>query len=231
MDKSDIEETLVHLYLRLNGYFVSGFIVHATQGAVTEVDVLAVRFPCHKESEREVRCCTHLGIPADHIDFIVGEVKGGRKVNFNVSFRENAGSVRSVLHRCGAFAPVEIERVCAVVPILLSPSNLRTSRTIPELDVALWDDTKAQRAKLRFVLFATGQTRSAKSIRPFIFQDDMFRFVWECFRPERQRAFCDVRYNFELWGPQFSKMVQYFKDLARVEPGTMTDLYAAYGLS
>jgi hypothetical protein len=29
MKKHDLQETLVSLYLRLNGYFVSGFIVHA----------------------------------------------------------------------------------------------------------------------------------------------------------------------------------------------------------
>ena len=49
MDKSDIQDTLVSLYLRLNGYFVSGFIVHASSGVGTEIDVLAVRFPQHEE--------------------------------------------------------------------------------------------------------------------------------------------------------------------------------------
>lgn len=50
VDRSDIQETLVSLYLRLNGYFVSGFIVHAVYGVETELDVLAVRFPRHEET-------------------------------------------------------------------------------------------------------------------------------------------------------------------------------------
>lgn len=45
MDKSDIQETLVLLYLRLNGYFGTGFIVHAPQRNKTEMDVLAIRLP------------------------------------------------------------------------------------------------------------------------------------------------------------------------------------------
>jgi hypothetical protein len=52
VDRSDVQETLVSLYLRLNGYFVSGFIVHAQTGAKTEMDVLAVRFPNQRESSR-----------------------------------------------------------------------------------------------------------------------------------------------------------------------------------
>lgn len=86
------------LYLRLNGYSVSGFIVHAQKGATTEMDVLAVRFPCHQEPEREVQCCKHLAIPSNQIDFIVGEVKGGQgAVNFNARFRENLGAIKTVL--------------------------------------------------------------------------------------------------------------------------------------
>lgn len=98
MNRSDVQETLVSLYLRLNGYFVSGFIVHAQKGAATEMDVLAVRFPSHQEPEREVQCCKHLAIPSNQIDFIVGEVKGGQgAVNFNARFRENLGAIKTVL--------------------------------------------------------------------------------------------------------------------------------------
>ena len=84
LDKSDVQETLVSLYLRLNGYFVSGFIAHADYGVRTEMDVLAVRFPLHSEPEREVLPCDRLAVPNDEIDFIVGEVKGGTEnVRFN----------------------------------------------------------------------------------------------------------------------------------------------------
>ena len=58
----------------------------------------------------------------------------------------------------------------------------------------------------------------------------MIGFVWDCFRPERRRVLCDVRYNFELWGPQFEQMVRYFKDTSRTTPGKIEDLYGIFGL-
>src|ERR1700722_1957421 len=116
MNKSAIQEMLVSLYLRLNGYFVTGFIVHADRGVRTEIDVLAVRFPRHKEPEREVPPSSYLEIPTANIDFLVGEVKGtSGNANFNIRFRENPHAVRAVLHRFGAFSDAEIDRVSAIV--------------------------------------------------------------------------------------------------------------------
>jgi len=231
MDRSDVQETLVHLYLRLNGYFVSGYIVHAPHAVATELDVLAVRFPRHEEAEREILCSRHLAIPAERIDLLVGEVKGGAdNVNFNVRFRNNPATVHSVLQRFGAFPCAEIDRAVAAVPQLLDPARLRRAGAFPEIDLALWGDSNSHRAKLRFVPFATEQTRSTGGTRPYIFSDDMLGFAWDCFRPQRQRALCDVRYNFDLWGPQFVQMVQFLKNPARTDPGTIQDLYTAYGL-
>lgn len=162
MVKSDVQETLVQLYLRLNGYFASGYIVHAAHGVTTELDVLAVRFPRHEEPERAILCSTHLGIPTEQIDFVVGEVKGGANpVNFNARFRNNSAAVRSVLQRFGAFTCGEIDRAVAAVPGLLDPTKLRRAGTFPEMELALLGDTTSRRAALRFIPFATEQTRGA----------------------------------------------------------------------
>ncbi len=231
MDRSDVQETLVHLYLRLNGYFVSGYIIHAPHGAATELDVLAVRFPRHEEPEREILCSAHLTVPADRIDFIVGEVKGGAdNVNFNARFRNDPAALRSVLQRFGAFPCEEIDRAVAAIPQLLNPTHLRRASSFPEIELALWGYARSHRAKLRFVPFAAEQARATAGTRPYIFQDDMISFVWDCFRPERRRIDCDVRYNFELWGPQFVRMVQSFKDTTRTTLPTLVDLYTAYGI-
>ena len=53
----------------------------------------------------------------------------------------------------------------------------------------------------------------------------MLRFVWLCFRPEQRRPQSDTRYNYELWGPQFTAMAKYFKDPARQTAGTIEELY------
>ena len=229
MDRSDIQETLVSLYLRLNGYFVSGFIVHAQNGATTEMDVLAVRLPRHQEPEREVQCCKHLAIPSNQVDFIVGEVKGGRgAVNFNARFRENPGAIKTVLHRFGAFDEPEISCVMARVPALLEPANVRKAPAFPELDVAISKQLGPGLAKLRFVPFAAEQERPEAHARPYLFADDLLAFVWLCFRPEQQRPRCDDHYNYEVWGPQFISMVRYFKDPNRQTAGTIEDLYREY---
>jgi len=229
MDKSDVQETLAELYLRLNGYLVSGYIVHAAHRNATELDVLAVRFPRHEEPEREIPCSTHLAIPADRIDFLVGEVKSGSgAINFNTQFRNNPTSIRSVLQRFGAFPCAEIERVLAAVPHLLDPTHLLRPGSFPEIDIALWPEANTQRAKLRFILFAAEQTRPTGGARPYIFSDDILGFIWDCFRPETRRPRCDVHYNCDLWGPQFVEMVKFFKHPARTDPGSIQDLYKVY---
>lgn len=208
MDKSDVQETLVSLYLRLNGYFESGFIVHAPRGVKTELDVLAIRFPKHKEPEREVQCCPHLSLPTNRIDFLVGEVKSGRaRGNFNYRFRNDAEAIRTVLHRFGAFEEEEIARICTEIPSLLDPDKIRLSPTFPTLQVC--NGT----AQLRFVLFAPEQRRKDNSTRLHIFENDLLGFVRSCLRPETPRSRCDDRYDFKLWGSQFVKIVCYFKEL------------------
>ena len=229
MDRSDVQETLVSLYLRLNGYFVSGFIVHAPHRTRTEMDALAVRFPNHQEPEREVQSCEHLAIPANHIDFIVGEVKGGGSaVNFNSRFRENPAAIRTVLRRFGAFNETEITDVVSRVSDVLVPANLKRAPAFPELNLAVFQSDCGV-AKLRFVPFAPEQSRPDAHARPYVFGDDMMTFVWRCFRPEQQRPMCDDHYNYELWGPQFTSMVDYFKQPTRHTAGTVADLYQEYG--
>lgn len=231
MDRSDVQETLASLYLRLNGYLISGFIVHARDRVTTEMDVLAVRFPRHQEPEREVQCCQHLAIPSNQIDFIVGEVKGGEgTVNFNVRFRANPGAIKTVLRRFGAFDEPEIARVTSAVPALLDSANLRRAPGFPELDVAVPGALGPGAAKLRFIPFATEQERRNGQGRPYLFADDLLDFVWLCFRPEQRRPLCDDRYNYELWGQQFTAIVQHLKDPNRHTPGTIGDLYRVYGV-
>jgi hypothetical protein len=224
--KSSIQESLVALYLRLNGYFVSGFIVHADYRNMTEMDVLAVRFPYYKEPEREIQDHAVLAAPRDAVDCLVGEVKGGnRDVNFNPRFRENPQAIRTVLNRFGAFSDEEIGRFCYEAQSMLAPDNVRRSGGFPTLKT---DDGRAQ---VRFALFAPEQVRGDRETRPYIFGNELMAFAWACFRPEQKRPLCDVRYNYELWGPQFTTLVRFFKERSRTEPGTVEDLYRWYELS
>ena len=76
MTKSELQEQLVRLFLRLNGYLTSGLIIHSSQKGnnKTELDIVAVRFPNHKQIDRRVECSKYMDYPTDSIDIIIGEV-------------------------------------------------------------------------------------------------------------------------------------------------------------
>jgi hypothetical protein len=222
MDKSDLQELIVALYLRLNGYFPTGFIAHAPVGNLTEIDILAVRFPGHKELERQVEPCVHLHPPTDCIDLIVGEVKGGKKnPKFNTKFYRRSLAIEKVLNRIGAFSENEIADLVAQIGAVATPENWRKRQDFPVLPVQNW------RAQLRLALFAPDQTRNAKRAGPAIYGDDIIDFIWKCLRPQTRRAECAVDYHPELWGHQFNALIAYFKDEARQDAGKISDVYAA----
>src|SRR5215469_582268 len=107
MKRHDLQEVVSSLYLRLNGYFTSGFIVHAPggdrAGNRTQLDALAVRLPYSSEPEREVLPSEYLQIPANMTDIVLCEVKGGREaLQFNEALR-HVDAIRSVLRWIGAF--------------------------------------------------------------------------------------------------------------------------------
>src|SRR5947208_601368 len=77
--RSRLQESLLHLYLRLNGFFVTGFIVHSpVRGNLrTEIDALAIRMGYHAEPERLIVPSSYFLGPAEgKIDLLICEVKG-----------------------------------------------------------------------------------------------------------------------------------------------------------
>ncbi len=208
------------LYLRLNGYFASGFIAHAPDGNLTELDVLAVRFPKHKEPEREIQPCTHLHPSKDRVDVLIGEVKGGEKnPKFNAKFRERPEAVKKVLNRIGAFSDEEIDDFVPKIMAMANPETLRKADDFPVLPVG------SSLAQIRLVLFAPDQRRDSKKKGPVIYGDDMLNYSWECLHPSAPRVECAVDYDRKLWGHQFNDLVAYFKDWRRQRPGTIKDVY------
>jgi hypothetical protein len=225
MDRSDLQETLFTLYLRLNGYFVTGFIVHAAQGNTTELDALAVRFPFHKEPEREVEPCEQLCVPQEKLDFIICEVKGGNNnANFNYAFRSNKNAVMSVLNRFGAFEGSVINELADKILESIKPEYINKSSSMPVVNIA------NREAQIRCVLVAPDQSRSDGKNKPYIYGDDIVAYIWKCFRPENKRESCGVIYNWNLWGEQYQKLVEYFKDQSRTTPGKIEDIYKYCGL-
>ena len=219
LNKSNLQETLFSLYLRLNGYFVTGFIVHAPEGNTTEMDALAIRFPFHKEPEREISTCPHISVSNGKIDFLICEVKGGnRGVNFNKAFRLNAYAVKCVLRRFGAFSDSDIEKLIPQILEKIKPEVINKSKNIPVVDI---EENKSQ---IRCVLVSLSNERKNANNKPYIFSDDIMEYLWACFHPEVSRLTCDVKYHCSLWGVQYQRIVEYFKDEARGSAGSIDDL-------
>lgn len=108
----DIAVNLVENYLRLNGYLtlsefeVARRISKGHYKTVTDVDIMAVRFPGdlfisdpHIESEAELLLVHDpvLQLAADTIDVVIGEVKQGQ-AELNVNIKDHS-VLHTMLHR------------------------------------------------------------------------------------------------------------------------------------
>ncbi len=116
--------SLVQAYLQLNGYFTSAeYPIIAAAGrngfrSITDVDILAFRFPSGFPTSQPGRRRPRgldlhdvdpgLGVPADAIDMIIGEVKEGR-VGINEGIR-NPDVLKAVIARLG-YSAEEDERL------------------------------------------------------------------------------------------------------------------------
>jgi len=108
----DTAVALVQSYLYMNGYFtvteypVLELLADGEVRTVTDVDVLAVRFPGagratvgHTTKGSRIECDPELGPSEDHIDLIIGEVKEGR-AELNEASRD-PDVLHAILHRFG----------------------------------------------------------------------------------------------------------------------------------
>lgn len=219
------------LYLRLNGYYVSGFIVHAPEGEQnprgdhrsnrTQVDALAVRFPFNDEPERQQRQSEYLQISKYQTDFLICEVKGGNsKLQFNKGIHENIRSVKSVLRWIGAFQENDLDEIAKHVKEILVPKQQGSSEKFPQYS----PDSSCIR--IRTILFAPDRTApSAMQVR-YVHGLEIMDFIYGCFRPTEPRSQCQVRYDFGLWGAE-EQIVRFFKDWGEDRHPTTHDLYAA----
>lgn len=135
--RSRIQEDLPALYLRLNGFFVTGFIVHSPiHGQIeTEVDLLAVRFPRNLQPEREVEPDLLLEVSDRVIDLAICEVKSkGRQLHFKALYR-SPDSIACILRWAGMVQEFEIEELAVKLQTALSPES-SSPNTIPCVDSA-----------------------------------------------------------------------------------------------
>ncbi len=137
---------LVRAYLKVNGYLVlEEFPVVAPDGlggfrTITDLDVLAVRFPSVRigvpdvegRIERPLDPDAALAVPEGMVDVVIGEVKEGR-AQLNRAIR-SPESLRVALHRVGLCEPREIEEA---VRALAGQARIRFDGSEPVRQIRL----------------------------------------------------------------------------------------------
>jgi len=218
--KSRAQEELLALYLRLNGFFVTGFIVHSPihgQNA-TEVDLLAVRFPHNSEPEREVDPDVVLETSDEVVDLAICEVKSkGQQLHFNKAMLESPDRVACVLRWSGIYKGSEIQELASQVRTALSPSN-PPKPTIPSV-------SGPRQTRVRGLLCSPERDTKRNNQAWFLPGSVILSYVSLCLCPPVPRSTCATTYDFGLWG-QYENIVRYMKDRGPNNHGTVEELYA-----
>lgn len=231
LTKSEFQELFATLYLRLNGYFTSGFIVHAPKENRTQIDILAARFPFNSEPEREIEPSSYLQIPSLGTDLLICEVKGKEEnLQFNSPFRKKKESIQTVLRWIGVLDEKANEKATDIFQTAITPQPIQTpdvfrgisSQDIPGVSACLFS--------LRAVFFALDREAPLRNQPRFVHGQEMIDFTWKCFCPQKRREQCATRYDFNLWGI-YQPIVSYLKDRHEngQNQGTMQDVYKHFG--
>ncbi len=232
LDKSGFQELFAMLYLRLNGYFTSGFIVHAPKDNTTQIDVLAVRFPFNAEPEREVDPSPWLQIPPLHNDILICEVKGGNEhLQFNGPFRNKNEAIHSVLRWIGIINDKALDQVVDKFQNVIQTEEVQTPNTFKGISNQDLPGIIAPGISIRGVLFAPDRQIPTHNQPRFVYGQEMIDYTWKCFCPAQTRTECATRYDFKLWGI-YKQLVCYFKDRQKAghDAGTMEDIYKHFKL-
>lgn len=221
--KSDLCEDLANLYLRLNGFFTSDFVVHAPsgQGNTAEIDILAVRFPLHREPEREfeVKGDPFLKLSENHIEFAVCEVKGGNpKIQCNPSLRNSPDGISRVLRWLGMFDDNEIQRLVPKVMKALQPRTVQTPEEIVTIDAK-------EKLRIRFYFFAPDLDKPRRNQSFFIGGPTIINFIWRCVSVGNKRAACATNYGAGQWG-RIAPLVRFFKQWPSERTPEIQDFYS-----
>lgn len=225
MNKQDIQEGLVNLYLRLNGYFTTGLIIHSSVKGKneTELDVVAVRFPFHNQGDRVIGCSEYLQIPTNKIDIIIGEVKSGeQRIQFNKSLRDNKNSIEKVVKWIGAFDHNEINKIIDDIHGKIKPKSIIKENG--------FDVINSGDYSIRPIIFCVDRPEARPNQKRFIYGQLMLDYIWECLRPESERASCSTTYDFNQWGRSLQPIITYFKDKNKKTVGTINDYYSYFNL-
>jgi hypothetical protein len=222
MNRSNLHEVLAALYLRLNGYFTTGLVLHSEKWGHTrtEIDCLAIRHPQHEQPGRRVQLSEFMNAGEEEIDLILCEVKScPEQLCFNKALRTDLEALHDTLQWAGVFTERQVNSVAA------------------RLQPLLQDGVTAEEAR-------TGVLEGLCRVRPLLccppsaegsvggwclVGSEIISFVDRCLNPPARRDSCSTTYSLRVWGYPFEPMVTYFKDKQRLGPPTLDGLYKSLG--
>ncbi len=218
--RSQLQEQLVSLYLRLNGFFVTGFIVHSPQHGQNraELDALALRLRYSCEPERQIGLDSTLDLTEKYTDLAICEVKSkGQPLQFNQSLVGQSAATATILRWAGLFRESEVNPLSDAVAQALAPRD----QAVPEAPAVFGP----RDVRIRGLLFSPERDSRRTNQTWFVPGPPLFSYVWRCLCPEIPRQSCATTYDFQLWG-NHEPIVRYFKSRGHNEgPGDIKMLY------
>jgi len=217
MKISDIDEILVQLYLRLNGYFTTGLILHSpTWGqSNSEIDCLAIRHAHHSQQDRRVAISDFLSPQNRKMDFLICEVKNDTSnIKFNDPIKNNLEVVCSFLLWSGIFHKTQVNSISKrIQPLFQDDIDINT--------VIL--GVEEENVIIRPLLCCPPMLDESEN-KWCLNGKEIFNYANLCFNPDHRRDSCSTRYNFQQWGYPFSKVVTFFKN-SKVADINIENLY------
>lgn len=224
--KSQIQENICKLYLRLNGYLTNGLIVHSPgqeRTNRTDVDLIAIRFPHHRQNDRGFDFDQSLEVDTGSIEIIIGEVKGQKEnLKFNKSSTKKYSEEISekLFNWIGLFDPSIISDVINDYIKMIQPKvNYDwNERIFKEYSVNGFN------IRVRPLIFGVDRFAIRDNQIWHINGQNMIDFFWKCFREEINNRNCQLKYDYKLWGTDLEPIVRYFKESID-KPDNFEDLY------
>lgn len=211
--KSTVQENLAKLYLRLNGYLISGFIIHSDEKRIDgEIDLIAVRFPYHSQNYTEHNSSPYLETP-EAIDFIIGEVKSnGQPLRFNQALlrKDNIEPWCQILSWIGLIKLEKVHDIAVQLNKSVQPTENSRLSNLKKLEV----QTDFGNVSIRPILFSPESININNSDK-FINWSEINDFLWLCLCPDLERVECGTRYDFTAWGNELYEIVRAYKDRQR----------------
>lgn len=233
MERSEFQEKLVGLFLRLNGYFQTGYMPHSEVWGNngTDFDRVGIRFPLHSQSERGEIFSAHLDIQNEAIDIIIAEVKNST-MKFNdaiksVNNRSNI-NITQLLRWCGLFEDEEIINLTVQFLSITDNDALAVNKSFAKIE----HKNRFGAITIRPMIFSIETAHEEGENIMFINGINIIEYLWECLCPDEKRIDCSTRYPFKNWGFEYTDIVGYIKErhLKGESIPTTSDLYNAFNI-